>query len=265
MSNLHTTVRLIRRELQEIERNNITSPVFEDRIINSLNNIEMFLNNISPDNDNINICVTGPIGAGKTYFTDKIKHLFPSVGVFTKPLPGRTPLIKLYYEDKTEWTPSFQHLSMNGKACNLLDANEFNGISVIERSIEDNCQVFALQQYELGFSTTEAWEQYKKLYGHLFKTLKQPDIYIYLKGSEEFLLNRIHDERKREGENRITLEYIRDVIFRYDTWIEELRERREKIYTIQVDHDFSDREIKDIFLKVAMAQEEISNEAMLLV
>lgn len=211
------------------------------------------------------ISIVGNIGAGKSYFCDRIRDLFPSVSVFNENIEGYKELVELYYKDKKKYTSSFQVFMLYRKALNLLDAKAEGGLCVVERTLEDNCQIFALKQHQENYSSRIAWCQYMRFYLHLTSTIPQPDIYIYLKAEAPFLYQRIHAKRKRAGEELITMDYLKDINNRYDTWIEELRERGEKIYTIQVDHDFSDREIKDIFKKIVMAQEELNNEAVLLV
>lgn len=211
------------------------------------------------------ISIVGNIGAGKSYFCNRIRDLFSSISVFNENIEGYKDLVELYYKDKRKYTSSFQVFMLYRKALNLIDAKAEGGLCVVERTLEDNCQIFALKQHQENCSSKIAWCQYMRFYLHLIRTIPQPDIYLYLKAEASLLYQRIHSKRKRAGEELITMDYLEDINSRYDTWIEELRERGEKIYTIQVDHDFSDREIKDIFKKVVMAQEELNNEAVLLV
>jgi deoxyadenosine/deoxycytidine kinase len=201
-------------------------------------------------------CLYGPIGVGKTYTCNKIKELFPEpeVKVFNKVIKKRDKLIELYYNNKMDWTPTFQVVSFFSKFSNLINANKHNGIAVLERSFEDNYLIFAKKQYEEGFSDDDDWEHYTTVANYVLENVMQPSYYVYLKATAPYLYSNIH-RRGRAGENKITLSYLQDINRRYNKWTEELINRGEKVTTIQVDHDFSDEEIKNIFAEIFYKQQ----------
>lgn len=198
---------------------------------------------------NKSICICGPIGAGKTYFCNKIKNLFPGILVFNKVIKKRDKLIELYYDDKMDWTSVFQAVSFFSKFSNLINANKQNNISILERDIEDNYRIFALKQHEEGFSDKDDWEHYTTVADYVLEKIQQPSCYVYLKATAPYLYKNVN-RRNRAGENKITLSYLQDINRRYNLWIKELIDRGEKVITIQVDHDFSDEEIKEVFSEI---------------
>ncbi len=198
------------------------------------------------------VCLLGPIGVGKTTTCNKLSKLFsePEVKVFNKVVKKRDKLIALYYGDKMEWTPAFQIISFHSKFANLINANKYkDGIAITERDIEDNYKIFAVKQHEEGFSDNEEWEHYTTVANYVLNIIQQPSYYIYLKATAPYLYKNIN-RRKREGEEKITIAYLQDINRRYNKWIDELIERGEKVKTIQVDHDFSDEEIKSMFSEI---------------
>jgi deoxyadenosine/deoxycytidine kinase len=195
------------------------------------------------------VCIAGPIGAGKTYFCNKIKELFLDIKVFNKVIKKRDKLIELYYGNKMDWTPAFQAISFFSKFSNLINANNQDGISVLERDIEDNYKIFALAQHQEGFSDEDDWEHYTTVADYVLEKIQQPSCYVYLKATAPYLYKNVN-RRNRAGENKITLSYLQDINRRYNLWIKELIDRGEKVITIQVDHDFSDEEIKEVFSEI---------------
>lgn len=200
----------------------------------------------SQSQKNKTVCIAGPIGVGKTYFCNKIKELFLDVKVFNKVIKKRDKLIEFYYHNKMDWTPVFQAVSFFSKFSNLINANNQDGISVLERDIEDNYKIFALAQHQEGFSDEDDWEHYTTVADYVLEKIEQPSCYVYLKATAPYLYKNVN-KRNRAGENKITLIYLQDINRRYNLWIEELINRGEKVITIQIDHDFSDEEIKEVF------------------
>jgi deoxyadenosine/deoxycytidine kinase len=56
------------------------------------------------------ISIVGNIGAGKSYFCDRIRDLFPSVSVFNENIEGYKELVELYYKDKRNIPVLFRYL-----------------------------------------------------------------------------------------------------------------------------------------------------------
>lgn len=169
------------------------------------------------------ISLVGNIAAGKSTFGKMIKELIPEeVDVFTQNIDGYSRLIELYYNNKAEFTSIFQIFSLCRKMVNIYDATESNKpIVFIERYLSDNREIFARKQYEDGFESEKAWIEYSKFYSMVKDVVRVPDLYIYFKSDSKFLLDRIQNQRKRKGEEVITLEYLEDINKRYEKWIKE--------------------------------------------
>lgn len=198
------------------------------------------------------IALEGNIGVGKSTLCDKLLKLFPmQVKVFKEDIEGYKELVKLYYEDPVIWTAPFQQFMINRKLINSLDAvNDISPMKIIERTISSNRDIFALEKYESKVSSDKAWREYSLFYNAIKTLIPKPDLYIYLKATAPFLYSRVH-RRNRPGEsNNITLDYLQKINRRYNTWIEEKINNGENVKTIQVDHDFSDEEIKNIFINI---------------
>jgi deoxyadenosine/deoxycytidine kinase len=209
------------------------------------------------NNKSKNICVVGPIGIGKSYLLKKIQKLFPKIPVFNRNYDGYEDDVANYYRDKMKNTKRFQVMSLYRKLQNILDIEECKEpVAFTERCLTDNYMVFAVKQREEGFTSDAAWHEYLRFYNFLHKHISEPNLFLYFKGDPEFLLNRIHNERQRPGEEVIDYPYISDVCIRYEQWIIDMKDCGRRVRTIQVDHDFSDEEISEI---VRMAVKEVEN------
>ena len=79
-------------------------------------------------------------------------------------------------------------------------------------------------------------------FNELKKLLPEPDGIIFLDTSPEVSFKRIHNERKRKGEEFITLEYLRNIRDRYLKWLEELKKRGNLSITYVYSEKYLDEE-----------------------
>jgi deoxyadenosine/deoxycytidine kinase len=191
------------------------------------------------------VSLVGNIGAGKTTFGKKIKELISEeVDVFTQNIDGYEKLIELYYGDKSSFTSVFQIFSITRKMVNIYDATESKKpVVFIERYLSDNREIFARKQYEDGFESEKAWIEYSKFYSMVKDIVRVPDLYIYFKADPKFLLDRIQNQRKRKGEEVITLEYLSDIDRRYEKWIK----GKGRYFEVNITKNLSDNNILYIY------------------
>jgi deoxyadenosine/deoxycytidine kinase len=204
--------------------------------------------------------IVGNISTGKSTMCKKLIELLPDAGIFIEDLEGQEHLIEAYYGDKRKWTPTMQFLMLDRKRMNMSDAMKSDkDLNIIERTMEDNAMIFAKKQYLDGFTSEKAWKQYLKHYEDLSKTVRKPDVYLYLKADPELLFKR-KTERDRRGEEHITLEYLKEINDLYDKWIDEVEERGESVYRFTVDHNLSDEEIVELIENAKKVRNRIFQE-----
>ena len=201
--------------------------------------------------DKLLISIVGPIAPGKSTFCKNLKQLnSDTIGIYTENISGYNELVEAYYKDPKTYTAPFQIFMINRKLINIYDATHSPyKINIVERFLTDNRDIFAFNRYENGFSDDKSWQEYNKFYNIVEAVTSKPDFYIYLTGKPEFLLERIHKQRKRAGEEMITLSYMQDIDVLYNKWVDKKREEGCYIYRIDVDRDLTPEEINTHFWK----------------
>lgn len=188
------------------------------------------------------ISIVGNIAAGKSTLCSKLEKLIPNLKVFIENIEGYGVLVHNYYKDKKLWTPHMQSRMLERKLLNTLDAQVYEGISIIERCLEDNNKIFAFAQYCNGYTNDKSWEQYIKFYNAINTLVKEPDLFLYLKANPVFCYER-KKARLRSGEEEITLEYLQEIHNRYEKWIK----TKDRYFEVNITKNLSDKDIIYIY------------------
>ena len=77
---------------------------------------------------------------------------------------------------------------------------------------------FAPNLHDMGLMSTRDFENYRSLFTLMVQLIQPPDLLIYLKASVPTLVNQIQ-ERGREYEESIRLDYLKMLNERYELWI----------------------------------------------
>jgi deoxyadenosine/deoxycytidine kinase len=94
-----------------------------------------------------------------------------------------------------------------------------SGLDVIQdRTIYEDAYIFAPNLHEMSLMTTRDFENYKSLFDLMISLIKAPDLLIYLRSTVPNLVRKIQ-ERGREYENSIRLDYLKKLNERYENWI----------------------------------------------
>ena len=163
------------------------------------------------------LAIAGNIGVGKTNLT---KALNQRLGwrSYYEPVVNN-PYLENFYEDMQRW--SF-HLQMFFLSKRFEAQREFMLIEesfIQDRTIYEDGEVFARTLYEQGSMTEVDYENYKSLFDLMVSFLRPPDMIIYLEASPEVLLGRI-ENRGRDCEKSITLEYLSRLDSAYKRWVD---------------------------------------------
>lgn len=86
---------------------------------------------------------------------------------------------------------------------------------IVERSILDDCHVFAQAHMDEGFMNEEEIKNYLTYFQYLMGTIKKPDVVIYLRADVQKLYERIQ-KRGRGVESGISKEYLTKLQSLYD-------------------------------------------------
>jgi deoxyadenosine/deoxycytidine kinase len=178
----------------------------------------------------MHIALAGNIGAGKTTLTELLaKHYgwrphFEDV--------DENPYLNDFYEDMQRWSFNLQIYFLNSRFSQVMDIQN-SGMTVIQdRTIYEDAEIFAPNLHAMGLMSTRDFNNYSTLFQLMSKLVKPPDLLIYLRASVPTLVNQIQ-QRGREYENSIRLDYLKQLNERYEAWINRYRDG--KVLIINVD------------------------------
>jgi len=106
---------------------------------------------------------------------------------------------------------------------------------VQDRSIYEDAEIFAHNLHRCRKMTTRDYETYQALYRSILRSLRPPDVMIYLRGSLRTIRRRIA-ARGRPEEQQVPVSYLRRLNGLYEEWFQ----RYEHSPTLVVETDNMD-------------------------
>jgi deoxyadenosine/deoxycytidine kinase len=165
----------------------------------------------------MHIAVAGNIGSGKTTLTGLLAKHFKWQAHYED--VDTNPYLQSFYEDMRRWSFNLQIYFLNSRFRQVVDIRK-KGKSVIQdRTIYEDAYIFAPNLHAMGLMTTRDFDNYSSLFELMSTFIQPPDLLIYLKASVPTLVNQIQ-QRGREYENSIRLDYLKSLNERYEQWIE---------------------------------------------
>jgi deoxyadenosine/deoxycytidine kinase len=170
--------------------------------------------------------VEGNIGAGKSTFLSLVAKHAPYISVILEPLHhwqrqahGQS-LLTNFMHNPRRWSYTMETLTMMCRVKDhLQEQSNPHPCRIMERSIYSGHYVFALTGYESGFMTEIEWQMYRQWYEFLIPSkCRAPHGFIYLKSDPKVAYERVVS-RSREGENEITLDYLRMLDSKHDDFL----------------------------------------------
>lgn len=178
----------------------------------------------------MHIALAGNIGAGKTTLAGLLaKHYgwnphYEDV--------DENPYLNDFYEDMQRWSFNLQIYFLNSRFSQVMDIQN-SGLTVVQdRTIYEDAEIFAPNLHSMGLMSTRDFNNYATLFQLMSKLVKAPDLLIYLRASVPTLVNQIQ-QRGRDYENSIRLDYLKQLNERYEAWINRYKEG--KLLIINVD------------------------------
>lgn len=178
----------------------------------------------------MHIALAGNIGAGKTTLTELLaKHYgwrphYEDV--------DENPYLNDFYEDMQRWSFNLQIYFLNSRFSQVLDIQQSGDTVIQDRTIYEDAEIFAPNLHAMGLMSTRDFNNYTSLFQLMSKLVMAPDLLIYLRASVPTLVNQIQ-QRGREYENSIRLDYLKQLNERYEAWINRYKDG--KLLIINVD------------------------------
>ncbi|MBM71341.1 MAG: deoxynucleoside kinase [Crocinitomicaceae bacterium] len=164
----------------------------------------------------MHIAVAGNIGSGKTTLTTLLAKHYRYTPHFES--VDDNPYLNDFYKDMKRWSFNLQVYFLNSRFAQLIDLKEKGKPIIQDRTIYEDAHIFAPNLNAMGLLTKRDFDNYLLLFGLMESFVSPPDLLIYLRASVPTLVSQIQ-ERGRDYEEAIRLDYLSRLNERYEAWI----------------------------------------------
>jgi deoxyadenosine/deoxycytidine kinase len=164
----------------------------------------------------MHIAIAGNIGAGKTTLTRLLAKHYNWETHFED--VEQNPYLNDFYEDMQRWSFNLQIYYLNSRFTQIQDIKKSEKSVIQDRTIYEDAFIFAPNLHSMGLMTTRDFENYFSLFNLMESFISAPDLLIYLRASVPALVQQIQ-ERGRDYEESIRLDYLKRLNERYEAWI----------------------------------------------
>lgn len=164
----------------------------------------------------MHIAVAGNIGSGKTTLTTLLAKHYRYTPHFES--VDDNPYLNDFYKDMQRWSFNLQVYFLNSRFRQLIDLKDKGKPIIQDRTIYEDAHIFAPNLNAMGLMTKRDFDNYLLLFGLMESFVNPPDLLIYLRASVPTLVSQIQ-ERGRDYEEAIRLDYLSRLNERYEAWI----------------------------------------------
>ncbi len=164
----------------------------------------------------MHIAVAGNIGSGKTTLARLLAKHYGWEAHFEN--VEENPYLNDFYNDMQRWSFNLQIYFLNSRFDQIQKIRESGQDIIQDRTIYEDAYIFAPNLHSMGLMTTRDFENYYSLFTSMDAYITPPDLLIYLRGSVSTLVEQIQ-QRGREYEEAIRLDYLKRLNERYEAWI----------------------------------------------
>jgi deoxyadenosine/deoxycytidine kinase len=171
----------------------------------------------------MHIAVAGNIGSGKTTLTGLLARHFKWTTQYEE--VEDNSYLDDFYKDMQRWSFNLQIFFLNRRFKNIIDIKRSKDTIIQDRTIYEDACIFAPNLHKMGLMSSRDFENYSSLFNLMMELVAPPDLLIYLKASIPTLVNQIQ-QRGREYEASIRIDYLTSLNERYEEWINAYKERK---------------------------------------
>ena len=165
----------------------------------------------------MHIAIAGNIGSGKTTLTNMLARHYGYRPVFES--TETNPYINSFYEDMRRWSFNIQIYYLHTRTRQLLDIQHDYKNIIQDRTLYEDAYIFTPNLHAMGLLNTRDFENYQHTFELVSSFLQPPDMLIYLRADVPTLIRNIQN-RGRDYENSIRLDYLTGLNKRYEDWID---------------------------------------------
>jgi deoxyadenosine/deoxycytidine kinase len=164
----------------------------------------------------MHIAIAGNIGSGKTTLTTKLSEHYGWEPHFED--IENNPYLNDFYDDMQRWSFNLQVYYLNSRFTQIQEFKSGEKSVIQDRTIYEDAFIFAPNLHSMGLMTSRDFENYFSLFNLLESFISAPDLLIYLRASVPTLVEQIQ-QRGRDYEESIRLDYLKRLNERYEAWI----------------------------------------------
>jgi len=189
----------------------------------------------------MHIAIAGNIGSGKTTLTRLLAKHYKYEAHYED--VENNPYLNDFYNEMQRWSFNLQVYFLNSRFRQVVGFRETGKNVIQDRTIYEDAFIFAPNLHEMGLMTTRDFDNYISLFQLMDSFITPPDLLIYLKASVPVLVNQIQ-QRGRDYENSIRIDYLQKLNTRYEEWISSYD--KGKLLIIDVDNNSFHNEAEDL-------------------
>ncbi len=162
------------------------------------------------------VAIAGNIGSGKTTLANLLAKHYDWQAQLEE--LDNNPYIGDFYNDMQRWSFNLQVYYLNLRFNQILEIRNSKKTVIQDRTIYEDAFIFAPNLHSMSLMTTRDFENYFSLFHSMEQYIQAPDLLIYLKASTSRLVEQIQ-QRGREYEESIRLDYLKKLNERYESWV----------------------------------------------
>jgi deoxyadenosine/deoxycytidine kinase len=162
------------------------------------------------------VAIAGNIGVGKSSLTQVLAERYLLTPIYEA--VNDNPYLEDFYKDMPRYAFHSQMFFLCERLEQHLKFINPGERIVQDRTIFEDAHIFAKNLYVQGIMNQRDYDTYEKTFRSILKTLRSPDLLIYLQASVDTLQKRIL-QRGRDYEMNIPRVYLESLNRLYDDWI----------------------------------------------
>lgn len=162
------------------------------------------------------IAIAGNIGAGKSSLTGLLAQHYGWQAFYES--VDDNPYLADFYEDMLRWSFNLQIYFLSSRFRHQKDMLQKEISLIQDRTIYEDVEIFAKNLHQMSLMSDRDFNNYEALFHEMSYYLRPPDLLIYLRAQVPTLVRQIQ-QRGREYENSIRIDYLEKLNNLYEDWI----------------------------------------------
>ena len=200
-----------------------------------------------PESNKKYIAIAGNIGAGKSSLTSLLGKNFGWETYYES--VDDNPYLSDFYDDMRRWSFNLQIYFLSSRFQHQKTLMDAQKSLIQDRTIYEDVEIFAKNLHEMGLMSDRDYKNYCALFAEMVSYLKPPDLLIYLRAEVPTLVRQIQ-QRGRDYENTIRIEYLERLNRLYEDWIDRYDQEKLIIDTDNLDFVNNEEDLGKIITMV---------------